>query len=69
MGRYLSPKHLIAICIGILLIITGAALVLEGQALGDQTVLIGTGVGLFGMFFIAAISSLDLFNIGKDNSE
>jgi hypothetical protein len=69
MDRYLSPRHMIAVCIGILLIITGAALVLEGQALGDQTVLIGTGVGLSGMFFIAAISSLDLFDIGKDNSE
>lgn len=69
MGRYLSPWHLVAISIGILLIITGAALVLEGQALGDQTVLIGTGVGLSGMFFIAAISSLDLFSIGKDDSE
>ncbi|HUV24637.1 MAG TPA: hypothetical protein VMW26_04325 [Methanomassiliicoccales archaeon] len=69
MGRYLSPRHLIAISIGLLLIIAGVALILEGQALGDQTVLIGTGVGLSGMFFIAAISSLDLFSRGKDNSE
>jgi hypothetical protein len=60
---------MIAISTGILLIITGVALILEGQALGDQTVLIGTGIGLSGMFFIAAISSLDLFNMGKDNSE
>lgn len=61
-------RRWLASAIGLLMIISGVTLILEGQALGDQTRAVGTWLGLLGVMLIAIISSLDLFKMGKDDS-